>query len=105
MQTVRLKTLVVLMASGTMVRTLLCIVGSAPSAVIAGSSSTLLWVFLGSRWVMALLGLAMLVALSKEQRKATGAQRGMGMLFVGLSIVAVGELGSQLVSVNLLYSF
>ena len=105
MQTVPLRMLVVLMASATTVRTALCIVGSGIVVMVAGNQAALLWVFVGSRWIMALLGLAMLFALSKEQGKPPQAQRGVGWLFGGLSIVTVGELGSQLVSVNLLYPF
>ena len=105
METIPFRVLVVLLASAAAVRTTLCIIGSVFAVVDAGGSGALLWVFVGSRWIMAVLGLAMLVALSREQSKPPTAQRAAGLLFAGLSIVAAGEMGAQLVSVNLLYPF
>lgn len=105
MQAAALRIPVVLMVSAVAARTALCLLGS--GALMAGpeSQAGLFWVFLGSRWVMALLGLVFLVVFRRELDKPPHSQRGVGLLFGGLSIVAIGELGSQLVSVDLFYSF
>jgi hypothetical protein len=104
MQTVPLGMLIVLMASAAVGRTGLCLVGLGLAVVATGSPGLLLGVFLFSRWLMAVLGLAMLVAMRRAQGRTPESQGSMGLLFAGLTAVAAGELGAQLVSVHLLYS-
>ena len=95
---------VVLMASAATARTALCVVGFGLAVVATGSPGLLLGVFMFSRWLMAMLGLAMLVAMHRAQSKVAESQGTMGLLFAGLSMVAAGELRAQLVSAHLLYS-
>jgi hypothetical protein len=103
MQAATLRIPVVLMVSAAAARTALCLFGSGVVMAGAESQAALFWLFLASRWIMALLGLAFLVLFRRELGKPPQSQRGVGLLFGGLCIVTIGELGSQLVSVDLFY--
>ena len=98
-----LKRLVALMAIAIVIRTLLCATGLALQISYGQPLEFLSWVFVGMRWFSGLLGTLMMAMLSWQTLKVPNTQSATGILYAGVILAFIGELTSQLLSVDALY--
>ena len=103
MQLIPLKRLVVLMVIAVSVRTLLCATGLALQAGLPDPMPTSFWIFIVFRWLSGLLGVFMLSYLAWETLRVPNTQSATGILYAGVILSFIGELTSQLLTVDTLY--
>lgn len=103
MELVPLKRLVLLMAAAVVARTLLCGIGVGLQANYVPEMSVSFWIFVVFRWLAGLLGVLMLAKLAWETLKVPNTQSATGILYAGVVLTFIGELSSQLLSVDTLY--
>ena len=98
-----LKRLVALMVIAIMIRTLLCATGLGLQLSFGKPMEFLSWLFVGMRWCSGLLGTLMMALLSWQTLKIPNTQSATGILYAGVILAFIGELTSQLLSVDALY--
>ena len=97
-----LKRLVALMIGAVLARTVLCAVGL---WLHAGGSEldSMFWIWIAARWLMGLIGAAVMGLLAWYTLKVPNTQSATGILYAGVIVVFMGELFSELLSVGHLY--
>lgn len=103
MELVPLQRLVILMAVAVVIRTLVSAAGLALQVTYAEPLDTTLWIFIGLRWLSGLLGTGMLALMTWYVLKVPNTQSATGLLYAGVILSFIGELTSQLLSVQMLY--
>ena len=103
MELVPLQRLVLLMALAIGIRTVVAGVGLALQVTYAEPLEYTLWIFIGLRWLSGLLGTAMLALMTWQVLKVPNTQSATGILYAGVILSFIGELTSQLLSVQMLY--
>ncbi len=86
------------------VRTLLGVLGLGIALFGSREVPGLFWLFVVFRWAMALCSWWMLRVLAQEVRKPLNQQAVAVLVYLALFAALVGELGSQLVSVETPYT-
>ncbi len=86
------------------VRTVLAVLGLGIALFASRQVPGLFWLFLVFRWAMALLTWCMLRILAREVRKPLNQQAVAVLVYLALFASLAGELGSQLVSVEIPYT-
>lgn len=102
MQLVPLERLVLLMGAAVLVRSILAGVGLWLQLSEGVLGSTMLW-FVLLRWMSGLLGTLVLAIMAWQTLKIPNTQSATGILYVGVIVCFLGELTSQLLSVQTLY--
>jgi hypothetical protein len=103
MQLVPLRRLVWLMAAAVVARAALCGVGLTMQLTASGQLATWFWVFLAFRWLSGLLGTMVMAVLTWQTLRIPNTQSATGILYAGVILAFLGELTSQLLSVDKLY--
>jgi hypothetical protein len=103
MELVPLQRLVILMAIAVAIRTLVSATGLGLNLVYGQPPETTWWIFIGLRWLSGLLGTAMLALMTWYVLKVPNTQSATGILYAGVILSFIGELTSQLLSVETLY--
>ena len=103
MQLVPLKRLVALMAVAVVVRTILAAVGLSLEVGEQGRPEDTMLMFLLLRWLAGLLGTMMLAIMAWQTLKIPNTQSATGILYVGVITTFLGEMTSQLLSVQCHY--
>jgi len=103
MQLLPLKRLVILMATAVLVRTLVSGTGLALQATSPAPLETVFWIFVSFRWLSGILGAFMLALMTWYALKVPNTQSATGLLYAGVILTFLGELTSQLLSVDTLY--
>ncbi len=98
-----LRRLVLFMGCAIAARTLLCAVGLALELNASQVLPTAFWIFIGFRWLAGLLGTATMAWLAWLTLRVPNTQSATGILYSGVILAFLGELVSQLLSVDLLY--
>jgi hypothetical protein len=102
MQLVPLKRLVLLMGLAVIVRGVLAALGLSLEMSQHALGTTTLW-FIALRWLSGLIGLLVLAIMAWQTLKVPNTQSATGILYVGVICSFLGELCSQLLSVETLY--
>lgn len=102
MQLVPLKRLVLLMGAAVIVRGILMAIGLSLEMSHHALGTTTLW-FVALRWLSGLIGVLVLAIMTWETLKVPNTQSATGILYVGVICSFLGELCSQLLSVETLY--
>lgn len=100
MQLVPLKRLVLGMAAVAIARMLISGIGAGLHISAATELATSFWIFLAFRWLTGLLGLLLMAKLTWETLKIPNTQSATGILYAGVILAFLGELSSQLLSVE-----
>ncbi len=103
MELVPLQRLVLLMAVAIAIRTVVAGIGLSLQVTYAEPLQYTLWIFIGLRWLSGLLGTAMLALMTWQVLKVPNTQSATGILYAGVILSFIGELTSQLLSVQMLY--
>jgi hypothetical protein len=103
MELVPLRRLVAFMGCAIAARTLLCAVGLTLEVNSSQALSTTFWIFIAFRWLAGLLGTATMAWLTWLTLRVPNTQSATGILYSGVILAFLGELVSQLLSVDLLY--
>lgn len=103
MDLVPLRRLVLLMALAIGLRTAVSAVGLVWNVSYGEPLEQTLWIFIGLRWLSGVIGLAMLALLTWYTLKVPNTQSATGILYAGVILSFIGELTSQLLSVQTLY--
>jgi hypothetical protein len=103
MELVPLKRLVLLMALAIALRTLISATGLGLNLAYDAPLDTARWIFIGLRWLSGLLGTAMMAIMTWYVLKVPNTQSATGILYAGVILSFIGELASQLLSVETLY--
>ena len=101
MQLAPLRTLIGLMVGAIVVRAILCAIG-----LIAASSEPLpqsAWLFLSLRWLSGIVGTTVMAVMAWQTLKIPNTQSATGILYAAVILAFIGELTSQLLSVDTLY--
>jgi hypothetical protein len=98
-----LKRLVAFIGGAVLVRIILCAVGLAITVSASQELSTTFWVFVCFRWLAGLLGTAAMAWMTWLTLRVPNTQSATGILYTGVILVFLGELVSQLLSVDLVY--
>lgn len=98
-----LRRLVEMMIGAVILRTLLAAAGLWLHLSGAASVEGMFWVWIVARWVLGLLGALMMGLLAWYTLKVPNTQSATGILYAGVIVVFMGELFSQLLSVDVLY--
>jgi hypothetical protein len=102
MQLVPLKRLVLLMGFAVIIRGVLAAIGLSLEMSHGPLGTTTLW-FVALRWLSGLVGVLVLAIMTWETLKVPNTQSATGILYVGVICSFLGELCSQLLSVETLY--
>jgi hypothetical protein len=92
-----------LIGTAAAARTALVLFGLVVQVRSAEAIASLLLVYLVFRWLCCVLGVVMLVLLTREMRVAGDSVGGIGRWHAGLLLVFLGELVSQVAPVDMLY--
>ncbi len=103
MELLPLKRLVLLMVAAIVARTLVSGAGLALQAGSTAPLATVFWLFVAFRWLSGLLGTFALALLTWYTLQVPNTQSATGILYAGVILTFLGELASQLLSVNTLY--
>lgn len=103
MQLVPLRRLVLLMAAAIVVRSLLAVTGLSFYASGNVVLHAAFWIFISLRWLSGLLGTAALALMTWRTLDVPNTQSATGILYACVILAFIGELTSQLLSVNTLY--
>ena len=103
MELLPLKRLVVFMVIAILVRTVVSGTGLFLQASSPAPLETAFWIFVSFRWLSGLLGTFMLALMSWYTLKVPNTQSATGILYAGVILTFLGELTSQLLSVDTLY--
>lgn len=103
MQLAPLRRLVLVMGAAIFARALVCGIGLAFEATVANDLSMSWWLFVSLRWLSGLFGAALLAVLTWKTLNVPNTQSATGILYAGVIVVFIGELTSQLLSVNAVY--
>jgi hypothetical protein len=102
MQLVPLQRLVLLMGAAVVIRGMLAATGLSLELAHHALGTTTLW-FIALRWLSGLIGVLVLAIMTWETLKVPNTQSATGILYVGVICSFLGELCSQLLSVETLY--
>jgi hypothetical protein len=103
MELVPLKRLVILMALAIVLRTVVSALGLGMNWTSGKPFEVELWIFIALRWLSGILGTAMMALMTWNVLKIPNTQSATGILYAGVIVSFIGELCSQLLSVNRLY--
>jgi len=103
MELLPLKRLVAFMAAAILVRTLVSAAGLVLQLQAEPEMDTAIWIFIAFRWLSGLLGTLLLALMTWETLKVPNTQSATGILYAGVILTFLGELTSQLLSVETLY--
>lgn len=103
MELVPLKRLVILMALAIALRTAVSATGLALNLSHGETLDAARWIFIGMRWLSGLLGTGMMALMTWYVLKVPNTQSATGILYAGVILSFLGELASQLLSVETLY--
>jgi hypothetical protein len=103
MELVPLKRLVVLMAIAIVLRTAVSGTGLALTFASEQPIDMATTIFIALRWLSGLLGTAMMALMTWYVLKVPNTQSATGILYAGVILSFIGELTSQLLSVDKLY--
>jgi hypothetical protein len=103
MELLPLKRLVIFMVIAILVRTVVSATGLVLQASSPTPLETVFWIFVSFRWLSGLLGTFMLALMSWYTLKVPNTQSATGILYAGVILTFLGELTSQLLSVDTLY--
>jgi hypothetical protein len=103
MELLPLKRLVVLMVIAILVRTVVSGTGLILQASSPAPLETVFWIFVSFRWLSGLLGTFTLALMAWYTLKVPNTQSATGILYTGVILTFLGELISQLLSVDTLY--
>jgi hypothetical protein len=103
MELLPLKQLVIYLIAAIVARTLVSGMGLLLQAGAAQPLEPIFWAFIGFRWLAGLLGTSMLALLVWYTLKVPNTQSATGILYAGVVLTFLGELTSQLLSVDALY--
>jgi len=103
MQLAPLKMLIGVMVAAIVVRSVLSAIGIALHVGGSDPMSDAWWLFVALRWLSGLLGAAILAAMTWQTLKIPNTQSATGILYAGVILTFIGELTSQLLSVETLY--
>ena len=103
MELLPLKRLVLLMGASILLRTVVCGFGLVMVSTAAEGVDTTFWIFVAFRWLSGLLGTAAMAWMTWNVLKVPNTQSATGILYAGVILAFLGELNSQLLSVNYLY--
>ena len=103
MELLPLKRLVVFMVIAILVRTVVSGTGLVLQASSPAPWETAFWIFVSFRWLSGLLGTFTLALMSWYTLKVPNTQSATGILYAGVILTFLGELTSQLLSVDTLY--
>jgi hypothetical protein len=100
MELLPLKRLVVLMTLAILARTL---VSGTGLLLQASDLGVMIWIFVALRWLSGLLATLMLALMTWYTLRVPNTQSATGILYAGVILTFIGELTSQLLSVDALY--
>ena len=103
MELVPLKRLVLLMALAIGLRTAVSGLGLYLNLSHGEVLDAARWIFIGLRWLSGLLGTGMMALMTWYVLKVPNTQSATGILYAGVILSFIGELASQLLSVETLY--
>jgi hypothetical protein len=103
MQLLPLKRLVVLMAIAILIRTVVSGSGLALHVYSGQPLETQFWIFVAFRWLSGILATLIFAMLAWYTLKVPNTQSATGILYAGVVVAFLGELTSQLLSVDNLY--
>lgn len=103
MDLIPLKRLILLMGVSVIVRGLLCGIGLVLQVMATQDLTFNFWLFILFRWLSGLMGTLALAWLAWQTLKIPNTQSATGLLYAGVVLTFLGELTSQLLSVDLLY--
>jgi hypothetical protein len=103
MELVPLKRLVLLMAAAIVLRTAVSATGLVLNLQHGEELDMALAIFISLRWLSGLLGTAMMALMTWYVLKVPNTQSATGILYAGVILSFIGELASQLLSVETLY--
>lgn len=102
MKLLPLQRLVILMICAVGVRSAVCAFSLYLQLAYGDSLTFLAWAFIALRWLSGLLGTLMLAILTWQTLKIPNTQSATGILYAGVLLTFIGELTSQLLSVDAL---
>ena len=102
MKLLPLQRLVILMMVAVAVRSAVCAFSIYLQLVYGDNLTFLAWAFIALRWLSGLLGTLMLGVLTWQTLKIPNTQSATGILYAGVLLTFIGELTSQLLSVDAL---
>ena len=100
MELLPLRRLVIFMAVAILVRTL---VSGTGLLLQASDLDVVIWIFVALRWLSGLLAALMLALMAWYTLRVPNTQSATGILYAGVILTFIGELTSQLLSVDTLY--
>jgi hypothetical protein len=103
MELVPLKRLVILMALAIVLRTAVSALGLYMNWSPSKPFDMELWIFIALRWLSGILGTATMAVMTWNVLKIPNTQSATGILYAGVIVSFIGELCSQLLSVDRLY--
>jgi hypothetical protein len=103
MELLPLNRLVMMMIAAIVARTLISGTGLVMQITDSASLETTFWIFVAFRWLSGLLATFFLAQLTWNTLKVPNTQSATGILYAGLILTFLGELTSQLLSVDALY--
>lgn len=103
MELAPLRRLVILMAVAVGIRTVVSAVGLGLNLAYGEPPETTWWIFVGLRWLSGLVGTGVLALMTWYVLKVPNTQSATGILYAGVILSFIGELTSQLLSVETLY--
>ncbi len=103
MELLPLKRLVIFMVIAIGVRTIVSATGLILQASSPAPLETVFWIFVSFRWLSGILGTFILALMSWYALKVPNTQSATGILYTGVILTFLGELTSQLLSVDTLY--
>lgn len=103
MELLPLKRLVIFMAIAILVRTFVSGTGLVLQASSPAPLETAFWIFVCFRWLSGILGTFMLALMAWYTLQVPNTQSATGLLYAGVILTFLGELTSQLLSVDTLY--
>ena len=98
-----LRALILFMASAAVARLLFCGGGLAATLIYSEPMNTSFAALLVLRWASGLIGLLVLSGMTWQTLKIPNTQSATGILYAGVILAFIGELTSQLLSVDTLY--
>ncbi len=103
MDLVPLRRLILWMGVSVVARSFLCAAGLGLQLAWQLDLSSTVWTFIVFRWVAGLLGTGAMAWMAWLTLKVPNTQSATGILYTGVILAFIGELVSQLLSVDLLY--
>jgi hypothetical protein len=103
MQLAPLRRLINVMTMAAILRGAVCALGLGLHLPIIGAPPYLFVAFLAFRWLTGIIGAALLARMAAQTLKIPNTQSATGLLYAAVIFVFLGELVSQLLSVDALY--